>query len=418
MSRGQVRTMRQDGTGQSYLGTLGPVTGLSYDFTVPGGCNSLTCSLGLPPVRRTQAMDPGRITEVVLGGDVVWDGILDEPEPGDGGWTITAHGSGTWGSEFATLYSGKWQDSVPDAAVNNAVNRGLAWLPAGEGHPAGIFLGQPQDPGSVQIDDMLNQITSQGGLTWQIKLGPSGRDLQIFGVTATPNRLLVCTDPAARTLGGDVNAVCIRYQATPDLQNNPAIFRTVFATDDASIAKHGRMETYVDISDAGPMLASDAQQVGTYVLQRYQRAQFAGPFTVTHGQLLTLGGQPADLGVFYTGDPMACRLILSDQGWGGEVTQQQVSFLVGAYAYDDDTDTATVTPFGTMRHDFAALLAQRASRAHRHRIIRRRVGRDIYWRFAGQQKWHFAHNAANLPSKPHITGTPPVKKHHRRIRGF
>jgi hypothetical protein len=417
MSRGQVRTTRPDGSGQRYLGELGTVSGLTYDFTVPGGCNQLTCSLGIPPVRRTQAMDPGRITEVVLGGDVVWDGILDEPAPADGGWTISAHGSGTWGSEFAAVYSGKWQFSVPDAVVNNAIGRGLGWLPAGEGHPAGIFLGQAQDSGSVQVDDMLNQLTSQGGLTWQVALTPSGRDLQIFPLANTANRILVCADPAARTLGGDINAICLRYKSAPDLNNTPAVFSTVFATDDASIAKHGRMETYADISDAGVMLASDAQAVGNFVLQRYQRAAFAGPFTVSRGQLLTLGGQPVDLGVFYYQNPMACRLIMADQGWGGEVSQQQVSFLVGGYAYDDDTDTAVVTPFGTMRHDFAALLAQRAGRARGRHVFRRHHNGFLQWRLAGTRKWHQGPKLP-LPKTTHIKPPHIINRHHRKIRGF
>ena len=418
MSRGKVRTTRPDGSQRRYLGELGTTSGLLYSYTVPGGCDQMSCTLGIPPVYRSNAMDPGRIVEVVLGGSVVWDGILNEPEPGDGGWAITARGTGTQGSTFNASYSGKWAGSVPDAAVNNAVGRGLGWLPSAVGHPPGVFLGQPQDSGSVAIDAMLSQLTSAGGLTWQVARRAEGSELEMFPLPNVANRVLVCTDPAPRTLGGDINAIEIRYQSAPDLGGRfPAQFDTVWAIDQASIDRHGRMEDFLDLSDAGVMLGTDAQNVGNDVLQRYQRAQFAGPFTAEHGQLLTMGGQPQDLGVFYQGDPMVCRLLMTDQGWGGEVTQQRVAFLVGAYAYDDDADQATITPFGTLRHDFAALLAQRAGRAHGRKVIRRHKFGHLQWRLQGTGKWHMGpKNPLPVKTDPRMHGNPPVR--HRRVRGF
>src|SRR5262249_1246236 len=157
-------------------------------------------------------------------------------------------------------------------------------------------------------------------------------------------------------------------------------------------------ESYLDLSNAGPMLATDAQAVGNSVLQRYKRASYAGPFTITQGQLLTVGGQPVHQGCFFQGleGPMVCKVLLTDQAWGGEVTPGPVTFLVGRYEYDEDGQAATVTPFQTMREDFSALLSSRARTAHSRKIIKYRIGTDIYWRFAGTRKWHIAHHAADL----------------------
>ena len=91
------------------------------------------------------------------------------------------------------------------------------------------------------------------------------------------------------------------------------------------------METYADLSSAAVLTANQAKPVGNLVLQRYQRASFAGPFTVGPGQLLTTGGAPVDLGCGMPYAPMVCRVMLTDYAYGGETTPAPVTFLVGGY---------------------------------------------------------------------------------------
>lgn len=377
MSRGQVRTTAVNGTRRQYLGTIGPVNGLVTSYAIPGGCEQMSCTL--TPVNgttyRSDALDPGRTVEVMLGGSV-WDGILDEPTEVDGGWSITAQGSGTMGSLYDADYTGSWSAAVPDQVITDAISRGLPWITPSIGHPAGMFLGQPPDPASVKVDEMLNQLTSLGGMTWMVKHAPRGNLPQVWPIATTPNRLLVTADTAPRTLGGDINALKLRYMVTADAgSGKPATFATTWCVDQASIDRHGRRETYYDLSSVGPMLLSAVQAIGNAVLSQYQRASFAGPFNVRSGQLLTLGGQPQDLGVFFMGNegPMCCKLLLTDGAYGGEVQPGPVTFMVGGYSYDWDADVAQITPFQSLRQDFAALLAARASRArprvfkHKHR---------------------------------------------------
>src|SRR5262249_23092141 len=141
--KAQIRTSAPDFSGarRRYLGQLGIVSGTRYSFTVPGGCEQLTTTLGCDLRLRTDALDPGRYVEAVLGGSAVGDGILDEPQPGDGGWSITAHGSGTFGSQYRADFSA-WATDAPDTIIANAISRGLNWLTPSIGHPAGMFLGQ------------------------------------------------------------------------------------------------------------------------------------------------------------------------------------------------------------------------------------------------------------------------------------
>ena len=420
MSRGQVRTLRPDGTRPRWLGSMGNVAGLRYSYTIPGGCEQMSCFLAMDDRSRSDALDPGRLIQVIKGGSVVWDGTLTDPQPG-GGWAITAAGSGTWGSRYVAQYSGAWATDAPDTVIGNAISRGLGWLPSGIGHPAGLFYGQVPDSGSVMIDDMLNQLTAQAAMTWWVKRTPNGNQPQVFAIPAAPTRLLITTEPAPRTLGGDLNAIEIRYCSAPDLgQGYPAVYSTVFAVDQPSIDKHGRSEAYMDLSSAGAMLSTDAQAVGNAVLQRYQRASFLGPFTAMPGQLRTVGGQAADLGCFFQGNegPMVCKLMLMDQAYGGEVIPGPVTFLVGRYEYDEDTDTAQITPFQTHAEDFAGLLASRAAGAHGRRFSFSKGGGEAIWWFGKYAKsWgdiHKRHQQGYHP--PHHMRPPHHVRRHKHWR--
>lgn len=400
MGTAVVRTLAVDGSKPRYLGQYGAVSGLHYSYTLSGGCEQLSCALAVSERLRTDGLDPGRLVQALLGASVVWEGTLDEPQQSSqGGWSLTAHGSGTWGSDFTADYTpGQWATQAPDTIIGNAVSRGLGWLPSTVGHPAGMFLGQPPDPGAAKIDEMLNQLTSLGGLVWQVKRGSWGNQLRVDPIvtTPTPTRLLVSTAPAPRTLAGDINAIQIRYNSVPDLGPNfPAQYATVWAVDNASIAKHGRKETFLDIGSNGPMLSTDAQSVGNYVLQRYQRAMYAGPYTARYGELLTIGGQPIDLAAYWLGNegPQVVKLLLTDQAYGGEVNPGPVVFYTGRYEYDQDAGAATITPFQTVTEDFASLLANRAARQRARKVYQfgSSSGPGLWWWFAGQpeRKWHY-----------------------------
>ncbi len=219
----------------------------------------------------------------------------------------------------------------------------------------------------MMIDDLLNLACTGGALTWTVRTSAAGNVLQVLPLPVTPTHLLVVTNPVARTLGGDINTIFIRYCASPASGGKLAVYRLAKVVNQASISAHGEMETYLDLSSAGPMLLSDAQAVGNFVLARYIRASFAGPFTVRPGELLTLGGTPVDLGFFYaTPTPMVCRLLLLDQGWGGELTPGPIQFAVGAYEWDEDNQVATITPFNSLAMNFASLLSQAAGSAVSH----------------------------------------------------
>lgn len=339
-----VRTLRPDGTDPRWLGALGHVVQMQYGSTCPGGADQFSCLLQIPANYRTPALDPGRTVEVYRGGRRQWFGRLNEPTPGTAGWSITAVGSGTLASRYAAYYA-TWNLNDP---VNQAISRGLPWRNPGI---ASGWLSQQPDNASQTVADHLDMICGKSAQVWQVD---RDNNLKVGAIPSVVDRLLVCTTPVARTIAADITTAWLKYTVADDGQGNTTYALTdSFSQDD--INRHGATETYADLSSAGVMSAATAQGIGANALARYQRAAFSGPFTVRTGQYLTTGGVPVDLGTERAG--RVVRLLLSDAAYGGEQVTGEIAFTVGAYSYDDDSQTAQVTPLVSARSDFSGLLA-------------------------------------------------------------
>jgi hypothetical protein len=343
------------GRSLSHLGHVSPPV---YSFTTPGGCDSLSLTLDKPPRVRAEALNTGRTVLAYRGGSIVWSGILDEPSPSDTGWTITAHGDGTTGADYRAIWTGTWGTGTPDNVVNAAIARGLNWVNPGIGSPSGMWMGQQIDSGSQTVTDLLNLVCSKGGLTWQVTTTGRGNVLSVFALPTTANRILIATAPEAQTIASGADAIYLRYQSSADGAAK-AVYGLTSVVNQARIDAQGRIEDYTDLSSAGVQTAGSAQGVGNQVLKRFTRAGFTAPFTLRYGQLTNMGGVPVDPGCFYQdgASVMLCRALLSDFAFSGEVAKGPVTFLVGHYEWDDAARVATVTPFESMRHDFASLLS-------------------------------------------------------------
>lgn len=351
----QVVTRKPDGTQPRYLGALGHVGNLVYSWVNPGGPDQLSCVL--QSRERTDALNPGRRCEVLRGGRKIWDGKLMEPAETAAGWNITAVGVGKAGQDFAAVFS-SWTNQ--NDAVNQAITRGLRWV--NPGIPAGVWLGQASDSGSLTVDGLLSLFATAGGYTWYVSVVPQGNVLSVSlfpaAVAANVNRVLVAAGPVTRTLGGDINTIWVRYQSSADSAVT-ATFALTSSTTTGAAALHGVQEAYADMSSAGPMTAGAAQALGAAILARYQRASYAGPFTVRYGELLTPGGAAADLGFDQCGTIV--RLVLADFGAGGEVVPDPAVFMTGAWQWDEDAQTAQVTPFQSLSASVPGLISSVAA---------------------------------------------------------
>lgn len=350
-----VATFRPDGTGGRYLNSIGHVAGLGWSDTMPGGAETLKCTVQAAPGHRDPALDPGRLVRAYRGASTVFDGILDEPVPGDDGWAVTAAGAGTWGGRYRAVWTAWTAENVIDAAIG----RGLGWV---RGTVSGGYLAEQRDSGSLSVTEFLNLIASPGSKTWQVRRTAAGLTVSVFAIPTAVTRLLITTTPAARTLAGYVNHLYARYQKTADANGKAATYDLGSATNQANISRHGRLEEFWDLSSSGVLTGTAANAAAAAALAKYTAVSWAGPFQVAPGQYLTAGGAPVDLGCEHAGE--VCRLILADGPYGGEVAAAPpVVFPVGKVDYSDADGTAQITPFQSWTADWSAVLAQLAPKA-------------------------------------------------------
>lgn len=356
----QVATCAPDGASdQRYLGQVGHVGGLNYSYAIPGGCDNMTCTLMQPPLKRDIAINPGRIVRVYRGGSVVWEGKMNEPVPVSNGWSLQAYGNGRYGDDFMSYHTnyGVAGDPVIKAVSGIPAGRAsLRWaLPAA--WPSGLYLQQPPDSASVPITDYMNNITGPAGFLWYVG---RGNLLSVFTPPTVATRLLVTSSPAARTLAGYFTWLWLRYQSKAQQATaggtGAAQYALTSVNNPGQQNRHGAKETYGDLSSVGQMGSGGAQGIGSSLMAKYQAANYAGPFQVQPGQLLNAGGVPVDLGCEQAGTVI--RLLVASGGYGGDVSPAPpVQFLCGAYAYNDENDTASITPWLGAAGDLSSLLS-------------------------------------------------------------
>jgi hypothetical protein len=391
-----------------WLGAVGHVAGVDYTYSIPGGPDQLTCLLQTEPNYRTDAINPGRVVTAHRGGSCIWEGTLTEPVPQPTGWQLTANGCGTYGSNFGAWWQLDYPDSWSvDGPIDLAIGRGLRWQNPGQYSAGGqAYLGPVQDPGSLTMTDFLNLLCTGGLLSWQLVQPPSASsfppgpwvlnlfplptdttgnpiasapssvlssqlftfdrwsraDLSSTSSRRPPDLYIVNTNPIGRTITADINTVIVYYEVTDDTTATStttaasATYGSTFADVPASVALHGRLEYYLDVTSAGVMTRPQAQAVAQNVLSKYIRANFSGSFTVAPGQLLNVGGYPVDLGCNWGGYMASVQV--ENFAAGGEVGFAPITFQIGEYEYSDDSQTASITAYQNARTDMASVIAQ------------------------------------------------------------
>ncbi len=346
----QVFTFNQNLTHPLSLGQAGIVSALKYSYKCPGGPDQMSCTLTTQDMSArnySRTVRPGRIVQIMRGACSVWEGIMDEPVPGQNGWDLTAHGSGTYGDNYQADTS-TWDNNAP---VNAAIARGLRWR--NPGISGGWVPVSKVDNFSEDITTWLDNLVTQAGMLWYVD---RFNILKVFNapINRNPTRCIININPPMRNVNGVINHLYYRYVNST---NNRG--KTTYATDNVANSVHsgkfGPMEGYLDMSQGGLMTATQAKNNATYVMNQYQSVSYSGPITVSPGMYTTIGGQPVDLGCERAG--IVAKFLIGDTGFGGDLMPQPVTFIVGGVDYDDEAGTADITPLPTYRTDLGTLLA-------------------------------------------------------------
>jgi hypothetical protein len=345
------------------IGQGSTIEALSWSSALPGGDQQLTMTVRMADRMRSDALRPGRLVFAFRGAEVVWRGTMSEPQPSDGGgWDIACQGEGTYGNNLRAFHPGlpSGPDSVPSAntVILDAINRHLRWrhvqnLDAAIGQAE--LTAQKFENCSRTVTEALNAWVAGGALTWAVDRRDVGLRIRPLPVKDQPTRLLLTADPAGRTLNGYYNRVWLRHQSREDENGRPAEYGLGAAFDDGARDRYGPQEGYADYANGGLMSQGQADGRARQLMARFEAVSYTQEYTVVPGQVTTLGGTPVDLGMERAGE--VYQVMGADQGYGGEVSLDQlIRFVGGTYLWDDFAQAARITPYQFVTHDFSSLV--------------------------------------------------------------
>lgn len=338
MSRLPVLSCGPGYTDPVYLDELGVVSGLSIVYG-PNGPLSASWALNVDADYDHRALHPGRIILIPAGGGFCWGGRLSTPGRGNP-WQMSADGIAAAGLRFQS-YDPSGNGLSLNDSVDEAVTRGLPFFRIGS-LPA-LIDGDPS-AGSRTIADALNTVADSEGQVWQVD--PVG-GLTMTDPPTVKRFLIVATDPAeGRTLDDYISTLLVLYMDSTTL-----LPTTVVVSNPSSVARFGGNEDVLDLTDQDFMSAAAATTAGERKLRTLiPRAGFSGQFTVTYGQVLTVGGVVCDLTAL---DCSALyQVIQVDPDVGGELDPATPTTIgLSEIDVDVDADVATLTPLDSPRRD-------------------------------------------------------------------
>ena len=284
----QVAVAPPGSSAWQWLGTLGQVTALTYSFVCPGGCDQMTCTVMVPAAYRTQLFNPGWQVRIVRGGHDVWHGKLDEPVPTSQRLDTDRRRAGQPG---AGLPRHLLQHLARQPARPVHQQRDLARAAVdqyGCRHPvrglvrAGGRLRSPDRHRAAQPH--LHQGRAHLVRQLPARRGTRRRPVRLPAAHRPPTG---CWSPPPRSPGRSAATSTPSSSGTESSADNAttgaaATYAITSVQNAQSVAAHGVIETYIDLSDVGPSVphggASESPRASSrYTTGRVMQDLFPSP---------------------------------------------------------------------------------------------------------------------------------------------
>lgn len=281
--------------------------------------------------------------------------VITQIERGTSGepWTITCEGVGRLvegQSSFYAFDAAGAATTTPSVAVDQAIVRGLPWAGRDASVPTTAF-GTPAEPQAIGA--LLDSVADANGTHWGV-----GDDDKVafYSDPTTPVWQLAPPAPQLGTAGDDyATVVYVRYTnsatGTNATVHSPA---TTPADEDVT----GRQEYLANLTNAAgypSMTTATAQGYADAIYARAKRRiAFTDRLEVTSNQLLTIGGQAADLSQVRAGQMVRANGVrdplLASTG------KTYLDFVIGETSCTDGAQTVGIAPAGLAARDFASVI--------------------------------------------------------------
>lgn len=292
---------------------------------------------------RHPALVYGARVEIVLGPIVIWSGLLEEPDWDSG--QFVAIGACREAETTFGLDSLGNASTKPNEVIDAAIAAGdLTWIRIGDFGATAV--GDPSPTaGLVTLTSILDTWAKKNGSRWYVN---ELRQLVIAPLDEnTPKWLIV---PGSGVLGSAseqrVDRIYARYIDSTTGRRTTIVYPS---TGPARVKKPA------DFTKDGAMTAAAAQTMAQSLWNENNagRSGFTNGWTLTRGQITTIGGAVADGALVKAGDPAAGLGLADTRGLA-----QNTLVVLGDTEYDWEDDELQANPNGLVDRDTDSVLEQ------------------------------------------------------------
>lgn len=292
---------------------------------------------------RHPALVYGARVEIVLGPIVIWSGLLEEPDWDSG--QFVAIGACREAETTFGLDSLGNASTKPNEVIDAAIAAGdLTWIRVGDFGTTAV--GDPSPTaGLVTLTSILDTWAKKNGSRWYVN---ELRQLVIAPLDEnTPKWLIV---PGSGVLGSAseqrVDRIYARYIDSATGRRTTIVYPS---TGPARVKKPA------DFTKDGAMTAAAAQTMAQSLWNENNagRSGFTNGWTLTRGQITTIGGAVADGALVKAGDPAAGLGLADTRGLA-----QNTLVVLGDTEYDWEDDELQANPNGLVDRDTDSVLEQ------------------------------------------------------------
>lgn len=337
-------------------GAWGDLSWITRWGTGASGMFEMSFTMPLPADFQHRALRRGARVEVMrkslrVGSSLVINqidrGAVGQP------WKITAEGVGRLAEGRSSFYAFDGAGAVtvtPSVAVDQAIARGLLWAGRDTSVPT-VPIGTAEEP--QPVGSLLSRIADQVGAHWGVW------DDDVVGYRwdpTIPTWQLAPPVPALGVADDDyATVVYVRYTNSSGGLNatvhSPA---AVPPEEDAT----GRQEYLANLTESAGYPAMSTATAQSYAdgiyAQARRRITFTDRLTVTANQLLTMGGNPADLSMVAAGQMVRANGVRDPLlAYTGETW---LDFVIGETRYTAGAQTVDIAPAGLAARDWAAIV--------------------------------------------------------------
>lgn len=330
------------------MSAVGPWGDLQWS-TDERGCKDASWGISLPRGRRTSRLYRGALVEVSLGPEVLWSGVLDEPDwPGG---EMRAKGLSYMAEGFLARDGLGAPTSTPSVAVDRAIDEGWP-VTRGDSIPTAAFTAEAD--GSNTVGALLESQADQLGQFWSVRAD------RVLRMEVADAAMTWHITPGVVDLGNASDEYASAIHIT--FLNPGGLVTFTTRSNAAALARFGPKEVSLDLTSLGNITLAQAEDYGDGLLAKGAgRLGWTSAIEVTADELLSAGGVRAVLPAVRSLQGVRIHALYDDLQYLDGRTYLEVN--IGSTSYVAESGVLTIGPLGSVAQTLSEAISELTERS-------------------------------------------------------